>query len=129
MEGDYEFDITSIVTGELDSISTIHVNTHGEVMSPTLPIAYLDEPSDLTLSSSGIIGTGMGPADSCVDEGVINAIPPTPSLIHFFFAIFSISLTLFIFFFTVAWFTVFRETQLMKDQVLSDAIGVSLHTY
>jgi len=128
MEGDCEFEIPSTVTGELDSIPVIHVDTHGEVISPTLPIVYLNKPSDPTLSSSAILKPGMGLADGCADEGVADAVPPTPSLIHFFIAMFSISLTHFMFFFTVAWFTVLRETRLMKDQVFSDANGVSLHT-
>ena len=120
-------EIPSTVTGELDSISAIHVDTHGEVTSPTRPTAYLNKPSDPTLSSPPIFKSG--PVDGCADEGAMSAIPPAPSLIRFVFAIFSISLTLFIFFFTVAWVTVLRETRLMKDQVLSDANGVSLYPH
>ena len=119
--------ILSTTTGELDSIPTIHVDTHGEVASSTLPNAYQNKPSDPTLSSPAIFKPG--PAGGCADEGAINAMPPTPSLIHFLFEMFSISLTLFIFFFTVAWVTVLRETRLMEDRVLSDANGVSLHPH
>lgn len=128
MEGDREFEIPSSITGGLGSIPTIHVEAHDEAMSPTFPTSYLNKPSDPTLSSSEILKPGMGPADGCADEGVINPVYPTSPLTHFFFAIFSISLTLLVLFFTVAWFTIFRETRVMKDQILSDANGVSLHT-
>jgi len=134
IEGDCRFEIPPTVAGGLDSIPATHIGTHGEVVSPAFPAADLNEPSDPTLSRSGIFGLGMRPADSCADEGIANATPPTPSLIHlalnnFFFAMFSISLILFIVFFTLAWFTVLWETRLMKDQVLSNTNGVSLHTY
>ena len=134
MEGDGRFKVPSTVTGELDSVPAAHVDTHGEAKSPMLPTVYLSEPSDPTLSSSGFLEPSMGPADGRADEGVINVMPPTPFLIRFvlnnlFFAIFSISLTLFNFFFVVAWFTVLREIRLMEDQVLSDVSGVSLYTY
>jgi hypothetical protein len=127
MEGNCKSEIPSTVTGEPDPIPAIHAHVHGEVMSPTLPTAHLHKPSDPTLPSSGIPKPSMGPADCSADEGLANAKHPTTSLIHFFFAIFSISLALFIFFFTVAWFTVLRESRLVKDQVLSDANGVILH--
>ena len=120
-------EIPSTITRKLDSIPAIHVDTHGEVMSPTRPIDHLNKPSDPTLSSPAIFKSG--PVDGCADEATIKATPPTPSLIHFVFAIFSISLTLLIFFSTVAWVTVLRETQLMNDQVLSGANGVSPHTH
>ena len=120
-------EIPSTVTRKLNSIPAIHVDTHGEVMSPTRQIDHLNKPSDPTLSSPAIFKPG--PVDGCTDEDTINAIPPAPSFIHFVFVIFSISLTLLIFFFTVAWVTVLRETRLMNDQVLSDANGVSPHTH
>jgi len=109
--------IPSAATGELDPIPTI----------PILPNFYPNNPSDPTLSDSAIFKPG--PTGGCADKDAINTMPPTPSLIHFLFEMFSISLTLFIFFLTVAWVTVLWETQLMKDQVLSDANGVSSHTY
>jgi len=60
--------------------------------------------------------------------------PPTPSLIHFVlgnfaFAMLLISLIIFIPFFSVAWLTVFRDAWSMRDQVLSNATGVSLSPY
>jgi len=129
MEGDCELEIPSTAVAGFDSIPTIHVDTHGRVMSPTLPTASQKKPSDPTLSSSKILKPGMGPTDGRPDESATNAVPPTPSLIHFLFAIFSISLALFVLFLAVAWFTVLRETRLMKDQVLSNADGVSPRTY
>jgi hypothetical protein len=126
----YPREIPSTVTGEPDSIPAIHADTHGRERGH---VSYasdcLSEQTKRSYSLQLRNPSSRGPADGCADEGVINAMPPTTSLIHFFFAIFSISLTLFIFFFTVAWFTVLRETRLMKDQVLSDANGVSLHIY
>jgi len=121
-------EISSIVTGDLDSIPTAHVDTSGKVISPTLLTTHPNKPSGSTLS------TGMGFADSCVDEDKINAMPPTPSLIrfvlgNFFFATFSIFLTLFIVFTAVTWLTVLRDARSMRDQVLSNANGVSLYAY
>jgi len=130
MEGDCELEIPSTaIAGLDDSIPTLHVDTHGGVMSPTLPTASQKKPSDPTLSGSKILKPGMGSTDGRPDESATNATPPTPSLIHFLFAIFSISLALFFLFLAVAWFTVLRETRLMKDQVLSNADGVSPRTY
>ena len=56
---------------------------------------------------------------------------PTPSLVHFVlgnfaFAMFLISLTIFIVFFAVAWLTILRDARSIGDQVLSNATGVSI---
>jgi len=57
--------------------------------------------------------------------------PPTPSLVrsvlgNFAFAMLLISLIIFIVFFAVAWLTVLRDARSMRDQVLSNATGVSI---
>jgi len=56
---------------------------------------------------------------------------PITSLVHSFLANFviamsSISSIVFTVFFAVTWLTVLRDVRLMKDQVLSNATGVSL---
>ena len=76
----------------------------------------------------------MGPVDNYADEDMVNTTPPTQSLIHFvlgnfFFAMFSISLTLSIIFFAATWFTVLRNGRLMKDQAHPDPNAVSLHIH
>lgn len=134
MVGGCEFKIPSTVSEELDSIPAIQVATHGEAVSPTLPTVNPNKRSDTVLSSSGTLNSSTGPTDSCADEGVIDAILPTISLTHlildnFCFAVSSITLTLFIVSFAVAWFTVLRDARLMKDQARSSTDGVSLHIY
>ena len=132
MGGGCELETVSAVTEELRSIPAIHIDTHDEVIPPTLPTIHRNEPNGPTLSGSRIRNPGMASANNYADEDVINATPLTSSLIHFvlgnfFLAMFSISLVLSIAFFAVAWFTVLRDTRLMKDQVFHDVNGVSLY--
>ena len=56
---------------------------------------------------------------------------PTPPLVHFVLGNFAlamllISLIIFVVFFVVAWLTVLRDARSMRDQVLSNATGVSI---
>ena len=132
MGGDRELETVSAVTEELGSTPAIHIDTHDEVIPPTLPTIHRNEPNGPTLFSSRVFNPGMASVNNYADEDVINATPLTSSLIHFvlgnfFLAMFSISLILSITFFAVAWFTVLRNTRLMKDQVLHDVNGVSLY--
>jgi len=133
-DGGSKPEILSIATGDLSPTPTPHVDTSDKVTSPALLTTHPNKPSGSTLSSPRILNSGMGFADSCADEDKINAMLPTPSLTrfvlgNFFFATFSIFLTLFIVFFAVTWFTVLRDARLMRDQVLSDVNGVSLYVY
>ena len=94
-----------------------------------IPAAHVD-----IYTSTGTLKPSKEPADACADEGEINVAPPIPSLVHFAlgsfaFAMFLISLITFVVFFAVTWLTVIRDARLMKDQVLSNATGVSLSFY
>ena len=76
----------------------------------------------------------MGSVDNYTDDDVVNTTPRTQSLIHFvlgnfFFAMFSISLTLSIIFFAATWFTVLRDRWFIKGQANPDPNAVSLHIH
>jgi hypothetical protein len=67
-------------------------------------------------------------------EEAINAIPPTPSIVHSILGNFAsvvslISLIVFVVFFAVTWLTVLQDARLMRDRVHSNATGVSLSLY
>jgi len=103
-------------------------------MPPVLRNVCLNTPNVLSLSSSGIPNPDMESLDSHTSDDVIKTTPSTPPLIHFvlenfFLAMFSISLTLFIIFFVMAWLTAPHHTRLMKEQVLPDVNAVSLHIH
>ena len=132
MGGSCELETVSAVTEEPGSTPAIHIDTHDRVIPSTLLTIHRNEPNGPTLPSPRICDPGMASVNNYADEDVINATPLTSSLIHFvlgnfFLALFSISLVLSIAFFAVAWFTVLRDTLLMKDQVLHDVNGVSLY--
>jgi hypothetical protein len=99
---------------------------------PALPAGHSRKPGDpISLSPAETLKSSRGSADACVDEDEIDAMSPTPSLVHFVlgnfaFAMTLISLIVFIAFFAVTWLTVLRDARSMRDQVLSNAAGVSL---
>jgi len=114
-------DTPSIAPEDLVSTPAAHIGICAEVLSPTLstgnPISHSP--------------AGRGSAGACVDEDEINAMSPAPSLIHFVlgnfvFAMFLISLIVFVVSFAVAWLTVLPDARSMRNQVLSSATGVSI---
>ena len=87
----------------------------------------------ISLSPAGTLQSSKGSVNACVNRDEADGIPATPSLVHFFlgnlaFATPLISLIVFIVFFAI-WLTVLRDAWSMKDQVLFNAIGVSLPLY
>jgi len=83
------------------------------------------------LDISPVVPEDLVPTPTAEEDEVKH---PTPSLVHFVlgnftFAMSLISLIIFIPFFAVAWLTVFRDAWSMRDQVLSNATGVSLSPY
>jgi len=128
-----EQDISSITPEDLVSTPAVHISICTEVLSSALPTGYSIKPRDsIVLSPAGTFKSSGGSAGARVNEDEINAMPgPTPSLVHFvlgnfILAMFLISLIIFIVFFAVTWLTVLRDARLMKDQVLSNATGVSI---
>ena len=98
MDSCNELDVSSIVPEVLVSIPAIHVDIRPEVLSPALPTGHSTNPGDpISLSPTGTFNSSRGSADVCADEDEINAMYPTPSLVHFVlrnftFAMFLISL-------------------------------------
>jgi len=114
-------EIPLVVSEDLVPTPAPHIDICTEVLSPVLEPC---EPS--SLSSTRSLKSGKG-----VDEDKINAMHPITSLVHSVLANFVIAMSLissiiFAVFFAVTWFTVLRDVRLMKDQVLSNATGVSL---
>ena len=115
-----------------NSVSTPAAHVRVELSSLAVPIGCRRKPGDLisptrtrTLKPSG------RSANACTDEDEIDAMSPTPSLIHsilgnFASAMFSISLIISIVFFAVTWLTILRSARSIKDQILPNATGVSL---
>ena len=132
MYGCSEPDIVSIVPEDPVPTPAANIDIYAEVLSPTLQIGPSKRPGDpISLRPAGTLKSGRRSADACVDEDEINAMPPTPFLVHFVlgnfaFAMFFISLIVFIVFFAVTWLTVLRDARSMVDQVLSNVTGVSL---
>ena len=133
MDSCNEQDIPSIAPEDLVSTPAVHISICAEVLSSTLPTGHSIKSSDpISLSPAGTSKSGRGYAGARVDEDKINAMPDTtPSLIHFVLgnfvlAMFLISLIILIVSFALTWFTVLRDARLMRDQVLSNATGVSI---
>ena len=126
MDSYNEPDVPSVAPEDLISTPAAHIGICIGVLSPALSTG-----DPISPSPAGTLKSSKGSVDACVDEGGINPMYPTPSLVHFVlgnfaFATFLISLIISIVFFAVTWLTVLRDAQSMKDQVLSDATGVSL---
>jgi len=105
-----------------DLLSTPAAHDRTDVLSPALPTDHSMKPGH---------SIPLSPADACADEDEVNAMLPTTSFIHsvlgnFAFAVFLISLAIFIVFFTATWLTVLQDARSMRDQVLSNMTGVSL---
>jgi len=114
-------DIPLVVPEDLVPTPAPHIDTRTEVLSPALQPC---EPSSLSLTR--ILKSGKG-----VDEDKINAMHPITSLVNSVLANFTIAMSLissivFTVFLAVTWLTVLRDARSMKDQVLSNATGVSL---
>ena len=132
MYGCSEPDVASVVPQDLVPTPAADIDTCAEALSPTLQTGRSRRPGDpISLSTAGTPRSSRRSADACVDEDEINAMLPTPFLVHFVlgnfaFAMFFISLIVFIVFFAVTWLTVLRDARSMVDQVLSNVTGVSL---
>jgi len=132
MYGCSEPDIASTVPEDLVPTPAIDIDVCTAALSPTLQTGRSRGSGDpISLSPAGPLKSGRRSADACVDEDEINAMPPIPFLVRFVlgnfaFAMFFISLIVFIVFFAVTWLTVLRDARSMIDQVLSNATGVSL---
>jgi len=125
-------DIPSITPEEPVSTPAVHVGICAEVSSPALPAGHSSQPGNhVSPSPAGTFEFSRGSA-GVGDE--IDAMPPTPSLIHFVlgnfaFAMFLIFLLIFIVFFVVTWLTVLRDARLVRDQVHSNVTGVSISCF
>ena len=107
----------------MDGRSELEISSTALEDSNPVPVTHVDIRATPKSSRASV--------DACVGEEELNAAPPIPSLVHFIlgnfaFAMFLISLIIFIVSFAVTWFTVLRDARLMKDQVLSDTTGVGL---
>jgi Ca2+-transporting ATPase len=75
-------EIPSIVTEDLSSTPAIHVDSHYENVSLTLPTtsSHSRRPSNLTLLSPGILKPGRRSFDTSSDEDESRLPPPSPTL-------------------------------------------------
>ena len=112
----------------LVSIPAAHVRT--DILSPVLPIATnrSRKPRDpIPLNPAATLESCRGYADDFADKDndKDNIMLPTPHP-NPPFTLFLISLAILIVFVAATWLTVLRDARSMKDQVLSNATGVSL---
>jgi len=131
MYGCGEPDITSIVPEDPVPTPAANIDICAEALSPTLQTGRSKRPGDpISLRPARTLKSGRS-ADACVDEDEINAMPPTPSLVHFVLGNFAIamsliSLIIFTVFFVVTWLNVLRDARSMIDQVRFNVTGVRL---
>jgi len=100
-------------------------------LTPEDPTPTLATHADIR---AGFLKSSRRSAGACAGQSEINVVSRIPFLVNFIlgnfaFAMFLISLVTSIVFFAVAWFTVIRDARLMRDQILSNATGVSLFFY
>ena len=108
---------------------------HDEAVSPALHAmptsSHPGEPIDYTFDP-GTPKSNRQSVDTPVNRDEIDETPHSHALpVHFvlgnfFIATFSISLIIFLIFFTVTWFAVLQDARSMNDRVLSNVSGVSL---
>lgn len=103
---------------------------------PTTPTSHLEDPT----LGPGTPKPDTWSAGASPDElRDIDVLPrpsttPTRSPVHFvlgnfFFAMFSISLIIFFFFFAITWLTALQDVPSINDQMFSNMSGVSLYLY